>query len=138
MPCKASWKLNGTPDVMEAEIPVRINAGMGSDAILGKAERKMRARIYNRITGTEFPEGEVGDVVVEKPVGSGSTSGARTVSMPKAKQQEGAAVEAEIVTRTEAEILEIDVLAEEAGIPPMNMLDACRRMFQWQDSRPPD
>jgi hypothetical protein len=61
--CLGTWKLDGQPMMLEAEIPVKVNTGMGADAILGKAERKLRARIYNRISGTVFttPEGEVGD-----------------------------------------------------------------------------
>jgi hypothetical protein len=57
----AKWTLDG--EVMElcgraaeglaldTRIPVRVNSGMGPDAILGKATRKMFARIYNRILG---------------------------------------------------------------------------------------
>lgn len=56
--CKASWKLDGVPDEMRCEgpyaIPVRINKGMGADAILGKAESKMFRRIYDRLTSSEL------------------------------------------------------------------------------------
>lgn len=59
----ATWSLAGKPDKLicdspkaegqlDTRIPVRINAGMGPDAILGKAERKLLARIYRIITGT--------------------------------------------------------------------------------------
>ena len=67
----ATWKLNGVSDSMscavatgpdgkpvDMRIPVKINSGMGPDAIIGKAERKMRARIHTRITGTNFSEDE--------------------------------------------------------------------------------
>lgn len=56
---RASWKVNGISDSMEADIPIKVNAYMGADAVLGKAERKIKARIYNRITGSELTEGEV-------------------------------------------------------------------------------
>lgn len=65
---KASWKIDGVPNSLEGEIPVRINAGMGVDAILGKADRKIKHRIYNKITGSKSllpTDGEVGDDVIE-------------------------------------------------------------------------
>ena len=61
VPYSASWKLNGQPDSIECSetpepdtrIPVRVNKGMGADAILGKARRKMLARIWERLRGTD-------------------------------------------------------------------------------------
>lgn len=64
--CGATWKINGVPDSVhfrktertaEAEgsdtrICVKVNAGMSFDAVLGKAERKLRAKIYQRFTGS--------------------------------------------------------------------------------------
>lgn len=55
----ATWKMNGSPDKIEREIPVKINAMMGSDGALGKAERKIKALIYGQITGTVLSDGEV-------------------------------------------------------------------------------
>jgi hypothetical protein len=127
--CKASWKLCGSSDSMEADIPIKVNGGMGADAILGKAERKMRARIYNRLSGSEFPEGEVGDVLVEKPAGSGATEGVRKVGTPTAKPKP----ETVTVQRSPAELTELDALAEDAGIPPMAVNEASQKMF----GRPP-
>lgn len=56
------------------QICVRVNSGMGADAIIGKATRKARAWLYATITGQEVPEGEVDDakpvrgvVVADKP-----------------------------------------------------------------------
>jgi hypothetical protein len=56
----AEWRLDGKPDRIDCvndgpsdtRIAVRVNQGMGVDAILGKARRKMLARIYNRLTGS--------------------------------------------------------------------------------------
>lgn len=59
--CKATWRKEGVPDSLEAEIPVRVNFGMGADAILGKAERKLLKRVLDRLSGIITPEGEVGD-----------------------------------------------------------------------------
>lgn len=63
--CKAEWKRDGKPDALEAEIPVRENAGMGADAILGKAQRKFLARILDRVTGVQTPDGEVDDGAID-------------------------------------------------------------------------
>lgn len=60
---QASWKLNGQDDAIEClaataagtpdtRLAVRVNKGMGIDAILGKAKAKMLKRIYERLTGS--------------------------------------------------------------------------------------
>lgn len=138
--CKASWKLNGVPDSMEAEIPVKVNNGMGSDAILGKADRKMRARVFNRLSGSEFPEGDVREDLEEKVVGSGTTSGSsgRTVGMPKAKEKtpeenteqppgQGPAV---------GDLDGLDQLARERGLTSLHVETASAKMFN--GLTPPD
>ena len=70
----ATWKLNGRADRLDrivrkvdgvdvdSRIPVKVNSGMGDDAILGKAERKMRKAIYDYLTGSETSDGDVSDV----------------------------------------------------------------------------
>ena len=69
---EAKWFLLGEPmemfgrpaagDALDTRIPVRVNSGMGPDAILGKATRKMFARIYNRLVGMQAvdPDAEPG------------------------------------------------------------------------------
>jgi hypothetical protein len=59
----ASWKMNGVPDKIEREFAVKVNSGMGSDAIIGKATRKARAWLYGYLTGSEIPDGDIEDVV---------------------------------------------------------------------------
>ncbi|MDE2100899.1 MAG: hypothetical protein KGL39_26875 [Patescibacteria group bacterium] len=59
VPYRASWKLEGKPNQLTAEIPVRLNAGMGADGAIGKATRKMLSRIYKLITGSEVTEGDL-------------------------------------------------------------------------------
>jgi hypothetical protein len=72
VPIRASWKLHGKPDELncvddpqagDSRIAVRVNAGMGVDAILGKAKRKLLARIFARVTGSDWvdTESEVGE-----------------------------------------------------------------------------
>lgn len=58
---KIEWTLNGDTHTKEIDIPIRVNAGMGSDAVMGKATRKARYWLYSHITGTEIGEGEVED-----------------------------------------------------------------------------
>jgi hypothetical protein len=55
--CSATWKMHGKADHIEAEIPIKVNNGMGSDAILGKATRKLLSRIYAQATGTDITDG---------------------------------------------------------------------------------
>lgn len=74
----ATWKMDGVPGRLvrqkesinnqpfDNRIVVRVNNGMGHDAIIGKAKRKMFAAIYDHLTGSEhsIPEGEVGDAEI--------------------------------------------------------------------------
>lgn len=47
------------PNKKILEIPVRVNNGMGVDAILGKADRKAKCWLYNHVTGRTLNDGEV-------------------------------------------------------------------------------
>jgi hypothetical protein len=60
--CSASWELNGQPDDMNCEIAIRVNSFMGTDAIVGKAERKLYKRIYERVSGVNVPDAEPDDL----------------------------------------------------------------------------
>ncbi len=61
VPCEARWRIDGrdmslecrppTADDFDTRIPVKVNGGMGPDAILGKATRKLYARVYQVLTG---------------------------------------------------------------------------------------
>ena len=68
--CKASWRINGKPDSLHCQktdiadnrICVRVNAGMQADAIFGKADRKLKARIWQKLTGSNSSvDGDVDD-----------------------------------------------------------------------------
>lgn len=50
---KASWRMNGRPDSLEADIAIRMHNGSTADQIVGKAERKALARIWAQVTGSE-------------------------------------------------------------------------------------
>jgi outer membrane lipoprotein SlyB len=68
--CRASWKLDGRPDAIKCEIPVKVNSGMGSDAILGKTTRKLLARVYRQISGSEQTDGDAEDAAPVRAVTS--------------------------------------------------------------------
>ena len=75
VPYIVRWKKDGKPYEMRFEAPserepidtricVRVNNGMGADAILGKAERKAMARVYGRLTGLDtVPEGDASEII---------------------------------------------------------------------------
>jgi hypothetical protein len=107
VPYVATWRLNGKQMVIrcaqgkdgaDMRIPVKVNGGMGADAILGKAERKMLFRIYQRVNGSSFGaiDGEVGDVInttgepAPSPVPEGTPDG-RRISMRGKRQPAEAA-----------------------------------------------
>lgn len=53
-----NWKYNGKNENQKLPICVRVNAGMGADAIIGKATRKARAWLYSYVTGQEISDGD--------------------------------------------------------------------------------
>lgn len=60
---RISWSVNGSAKQESSiEIPVKMNAYMGTDAVIGKATRKARAWLYSTITGSEISEGDVSDL----------------------------------------------------------------------------
>lgn len=75
VPMRATWKLNGVPQELrcdhssdgDSRIPVVENAGMGADAVLGKAQRKFFARLFARLTGSDWvtEEAEVDEPTIE-------------------------------------------------------------------------
>jgi len=75
VPMRAAWKYMGHADSIECtktdegdnRIAVRVNSGMGVDAILGKAYRKLFARIYRRLTGSDWIESEESQDMPETP-----------------------------------------------------------------------
>jgi hypothetical protein len=71
VPCRATWRLDGRPDAVEREIPVRLNSGMGADGALGKATRKLLAAVYQQVTGSE--QGDLDGDVSDPPDSIGAT-----------------------------------------------------------------
>lgn len=61
----ATWKYNGMADAMlDHEVPIRVNLGMGDDAVLGKAYRKIYSRIYSQATGSPLTDGDATEAVM--------------------------------------------------------------------------
>jgi hypothetical protein len=74
VPYTAEWRVAGKPmaiicqkveGALDTRIPVKVNGGMGPDAIIGKATRKMLFRIYQRLNGSSLGlvDGDVNDVL---------------------------------------------------------------------------
>ena len=71
VPFKARWKINGEEYALDdGRVPVRVNAGMIVDAILGKAEKKVYDRIYEKLSGLNIPNVDDDIITAEysKPV----------------------------------------------------------------------
>lgn len=58
------WWLRGKHFEKTLTLAIRVNAGMGTDAIIGKASRKARAWLYATVTGMEVGDGDADDAVV--------------------------------------------------------------------------
>ncbi len=68
--CRATWLKNGSKfDIGvrpedSCEFLIRVNAFMGADAIVGKADRKLNKRVFERLTGRTIPDGDANDIEV--------------------------------------------------------------------------
>ena len=71
VPCHAKWKRDGKPDELKVDIPVKLNNRMGEDAAIGKAERKIHARVWQLLTGQRTPEAD-SDIDTDNPGPEGS------------------------------------------------------------------
>jgi hypothetical protein len=56
------WTYHGVTKSEKLDIPVKMNAYMGTDAVIGKATRKARCWLFNTINGTEIADGDVTDI----------------------------------------------------------------------------
>lgn len=70
VPYRITYKLDGKEvtfeKIEEERLQVRVNAGMGPDAIMGKARRKALAALFDLLSGTDLAtaDGDVGDTVL--------------------------------------------------------------------------
>lgn len=60
---RVEWQYNGEKSSQELTLPIRVNKGMGADAVLGKATRKAYAWLLEKISGTNVADGEASDMV---------------------------------------------------------------------------
>jgi hypothetical protein len=106
VPCEARWRLDGRDmkvecrpaagDGFDTRIPVKVNGGMGPDAILGKATRKLYARVYQVLTGcaSDIVDAD-GDVLTvpgqSLPAPAEPTKDGQRIKMNGSKKQEAAA-----------------------------------------------
>jgi hypothetical protein len=82
---KATWIKDGIKQELQRDFAVRVNAYMGVDAVVGKAQRKLYAAVLNQLSGIVTLDGEIDDsipisaevtpiavkpAVVEKPASS--------------------------------------------------------------------
>lgn len=85
---RATWKLNGHSDELicdktvdgDTRIAVRVNRHMGVDGILGKARRKLFARIFARITGSQWAteQADTDGEVIDQPTADEQVDGDTT------------------------------------------------------------
>ena len=59
VPVTLDWKLEGVTSQHQMTIQIKANKGMSIDAVIGKATRKATKWLYDKISGTPIPEGEV-------------------------------------------------------------------------------
>ncbi|MBO4620332.1 MAG: hypothetical protein J5654_09515 [Victivallales bacterium] len=62
VPVHVDWTYNGEHNTQDMEFAVKMNSGMGADALIGKATRKALAWLYEEITGNAVSDGDVADM----------------------------------------------------------------------------
>ena len=63
--CDATWSYKGSSASMKATIAAKGDDYAGSDSYVGKATRKFLKRIFERITGSNEPEGEADEAAAQ-------------------------------------------------------------------------
>lgn len=79
------WTFGGKKETKVLNIAVRVNAGMGTDAIIGKATRKAAAWLYENVTGQTVDEGDATDnasPVIEAKMSAIDSEPAKTEPAP--------------------------------------------------------
>lgn len=56
-----TWTIGPIKGEKQLQIPIRVNKSMGTDAIIGKAERKARKWLFENLTGIDIPDADVND-----------------------------------------------------------------------------
>lgn len=89
---KAEWMQraddgSAVKQTCERDFAVRVNRGMGADAIIGKAKRKLYAAVYSRLSGVVTPEGEDDDGATIPAAVNTPAPAAALFGAPKAETQ---------------------------------------------------
>jgi hypothetical protein len=59
---KIEWSINaGQKETRDLDIAVKMNSYMGTDAVIGKATRKARAWLHNKLSGVEVGDGDASE-----------------------------------------------------------------------------
>lgn len=69
-----SWVYKGVHEQERLEFCIRVNAGMSQDAIIGKAERKAKRWLFERLTDRQLPDASADDLdsgVIDVAAGPG-------------------------------------------------------------------
>lgn len=56
------WEYGGQKQTKSIDFAIKVNQYQGADAVIGKATRKARKWLFDKVTGMELPEGEIQDV----------------------------------------------------------------------------
>ncbi|CAL1518161.1 hypothetical protein [Chitinophaga sp. MM2321] len=59
---KIQWTYGGVSEEQDIDFPIKVNAFMGTDGVIGKATRKARAWLFYTVTGSEISDGDVQDI----------------------------------------------------------------------------
>lgn len=138
VPMEATWLYRGQrdgikcmkTDVGDSRIAVRVNAGMGVDAILGKAYRKLYARIYRRVTGSAWMEHEASDEPVEEIVVEAQPQTTDTPTADEPSILDGIQHALEAIDQ----LLDVDAY-EQRAIPLCRCEDEQVKVHEWCDWR---
>ena len=121
--CKGTWKLKGQAGDLEADIPIRTDSGSTVDNLLGKADRKFKARIYAQLTGSELGDGEVEDL----PAGTKDVTGTAPAGTVFSEMANGAAAPADAPASPEAPATAAPPVQVSPAEAALNDMDAAQR-----------
>ena len=91
------WTFAGEHHEKDLTLAIRVNRGMGADAIIGKATRKVYAWLFEEVTGNSVNEGDVTDdvqMIEAQPIEAQATTTNETQTA-EATQTETKAADAE-------------------------------------------
>lgn len=80
----ANWKMNGKPQELSGTIPINTNSSSTVDNTLGKAQRKILARVYATVTGSAISEMDASEIN-QKPI---NKQAARAAELMKGKDND--------------------------------------------------